>query len=433
MGRNTAYLQGLGGIGQTSLGDSANLDAFSRLRVSEPYTQFESTFQYAPSTFANQQQWESALSGTGAIAPVPLQSSVRLTTGGTASGASAIAQTKQHFLYQPGKSRLVLMTFACGAATTNSSFEIGYSSDNNGVLFQRISDASTTLNYITLRTKTSGVVVEDQVPQSDWNLDKMDGTGPSLHNLDFTKTQILVIDLQFLGVGRVRIGFDVDGVIHYAHQFLNANVQTVVYMESGSRPLRCRVWNTGISSGTLTADFICTSVVSEGGFDTSGQFQFAADNNITGIATSTALRPIVSIRPKALFNSTTYHGHIIPLLSSILVTSQIHEWSIIRNCTLTTGGGAATWADVNTTYSATEVCVNANNTITDGIIIASGYAAAGGSGSNAFTGSGGALAFSFNPLVLTSLNATQETLTLATRTVTSTGVAYGSITWAERY
>jgi hypothetical protein len=66
-----------------------------------------------------------------------------------------------------------------------------------------------------------GGVDNEIVPQSQWNVDRLDGTGPSKVNIDFTKSQIFVTDYQWLGVGRVRFGFYAYGKIHYCHQILN--------------------------------------------------------------------------------------------------------------------------------------------------------------------------------------------------------------------
>jgi len=412
-----------------SFSDSASLDAFQRLRTSSPFTQFDWTNQYSPATAANQQQWDVAVVGSGAVNVQANKCLVRLTTGGTTSTWAATYQTKHHLIYQPGKSRFVAMTFVLGATATNSTFEIGYAGVNDGILFQRVTGASTTTNYITRRTFTSGSIVDNQVAQSSWNLDKLDGTGASGRTISFLTTNILIIDLQFLGVGRVRVGFDIDGEVFYAHEFLNANVLTLPYMSTGSLPLRAKVINTGTSAGTLTADFICATVISEGGIEGSRANQFSASNGIVQITTGTSLLPIISIRPATTFNSNTFRGHILPVSSECIVGTNTHEYQIIHNATL---GGGTSWAAVDSTYSAAEVDI-ASTTISGGIVVDRGYITAGGLGASAFRTVGDANLFSDSPLTYTSLNNTQETLTLAARTQTGAGVALASFTWQERY
>lgn len=400
--------------------DSANLDAFSRLRISDPLTQLDWTNQYAPASYADQQIWDVATSG-GSVTARNSESAIRLSTGGTADGNHATVQTKQAILYQPGKSRLVFMTFAMGTAVTNGVAEIGYGNADDGIFLQR---SGTALNIIR-RTSSSGSVVDNIVAQADWNCDPMDGTGESKIDLDFTKTQILVIDLQFLGVGRVRVGFDVDGKIVYAQEFRNANNLSTVYMSSGSLPLRIRVENDGTATGTLTLDSICVSVISEGGYESASFPQFGASNEVTGVATSTTLLPLLSLRPKTAFNTGRWCGHIVPQSYGLAVESRIHEYQLIKNATLST---SASFVDVNSTFSAAQVDVGSTS-VTGGIIVDCGYLSAGGN----VRGTGLAEIFSRLPIVYTSLNDVQETLTLATRTVTATGNAYGNITWQEQF
>jgi hypothetical protein len=59
---------------------------------------------------------------------------------------------------------------------------------------------------------------ETVVPQTNWNIDKLDGTGISGITLDISKAQILWMDIEWLGLGTVRIGFVINGnlftVIH---------------------------------------------------------------------------------------------------------------------------------------------------------------------------------------------------------------------------
>jgi hypothetical protein len=78
-----------------------------------------------------------------------------------------------------------------------------------------------------------------KIPQSQWNLDKMDGTGPSGYTLDLTKMQMFYIDYSWYGAGYVRWGFRAaDGTVTYCHKLQNNNVNTEAYMRSGNLPAR---------------------------------------------------------------------------------------------------------------------------------------------------------------------------------------------------
>ncbi len=78
-----------------------------------------------------------------------------------------------------------------------------------------------------------------RVPQSQWNQDRCDGTGPSGYNLDPAKMQMAYIDYTWYGAGHIRFGFrGVNGEIVYCHRMPNNNVNTSAYMRSGNLPAR---------------------------------------------------------------------------------------------------------------------------------------------------------------------------------------------------
>lgn len=81
--------------------------------------------------------------------------------------------------------------------------------------------------------------VDTKVPQSSWNLDKMDGKGQSKFAIDFTRMQMFYIDYSWYGAGYIRWGFrGTDGVVTYCHKMVNNNVNFEAYMRSGNLPAR---------------------------------------------------------------------------------------------------------------------------------------------------------------------------------------------------
>ena len=81
--------------------------------------------------------------------------------------------------------------------------------------------------------------VDTKIPQSSWNLDKLDGTGPSKYVLDISKMQMFFIDYSWYGAGFVRWGFrTTDGNVTYCHKLQNNNVNYEAYMRSGNLPGR---------------------------------------------------------------------------------------------------------------------------------------------------------------------------------------------------
>ncbi len=402
--------------------DSVHLDAFGRLRVSEPAPLFDNTFDVGVNTFL----WETSVTN-GSVTHVANNCAARLSTGGTTSGNKAYLQTRQYFRYQPGRSLNVETTFVMGAVQTNSSARIGYFDASNGIFLERTKDATTTTINIVRRTNVTGTPTDNAVAQASWNVDPMTGSGPSGKTLDLTKANILFIQLQFLGVGRVQVGFVIDGIPYVAHQFLNANNLSTVYMSSGCQPVRGEVINNGTSGGTLTMDMFCTSVSSGGlGAD---KLQYSRSNLNTAISTTTTVKPLISIRAATLLGGTTgggavtNRGHIKPVSAVALVSGQIHYYQIILNGTLTnpswTVNGALSIADYDVSSTA----------ISGGTILETGFIPASASVRATDTVD----LLKALPLVYTGLGSAQDILSICAATVTGTGTAYGALTWNEEF
>lgn len=353
-----------------SYGNTALNDAFGRIRVSNPHYVFESQSQYDAQPLI----FNTVTSGGGSSsAHLPNESAVNMTVG-TGATDYVIRQSKQYLRYQPGKSQMILMTGTMGAAVANVAKRIGYFDNNNGLFFQQTSSALSVVR----RSYTGGSVSDTPVNQASWNIDAMDGNGPSGIELDMTKSQIFIIDLEWLGVGRVRFGFVVDGTIYYCHELLNTNVLPTVYMTTANLPVRYEIANTAVSAGA-SMKAICCSVSSEGGYDKFG-FPFSVGRGAS-YASVTTRRPILSIKPRLTFNSITNRMDFD--ITGIEVVSSVYTsyFEVVLNGTLTN----ASFNNVDTTYSGMQFDTAATE-ISGGIVLACGYAVAGGPGANATGG-----------------------------------------------
>jgi hypothetical protein len=337
----------------------SNLDAFGRLRVSSPFTIFDSQSRFAPDIHY------SYVTGTGGTTSYNTnQSSVSLNTT-TSSGSTAVAQTFRVFPYQPGKSMLIYQTFVMGAAKTNLTQRVGLFSAYNGVYLEQGPNGVT----FVIRTYTGGSVDNSRyVAQANWNGDKLNGTGPSGLTLDLTKTQILFFDVEWLGVGNVRCGFIINGEYILCHTFQNANepTSTKVYMQTATLPLRYEITNTGATASSSTLTMICATVISEGGYDQVSAPQIArpTENGVT-IANNTGLTftPLVSIR----INSSYFGAVIIPSIVNFIATAQgSYEVVLVRNATLTGAtfaAGAISNGMVDVDTAATACTATADNIV----------------------------------------------------------------------
>lgn len=210
-------------------------DAFGRQRISQPLTLFDSSHRYQDNDL-----WATA-TGVSSDATFDANEGLVKLNVPTTSGAYVKRETKQVFSYQPGKSLLVMSTFVMDTAKTNLRQRVGYFNDDNGLYFQ----ISGTVTSFVERSSVTGSVVETIVPQADWSQDKLDGKGPSGLTLDPTKAQILWMDVEWLGLGTVRMGFVIDGKLVHCHSFHHANRVTSTYITTASLPLRYEIEKRG--------------------------------------------------------------------------------------------------------------------------------------------------------------------------------------------
>jgi hypothetical protein len=232
-------------------------DAFGRLRVSNPLTIFDSKNIMSKNTL-----FDEALTAGGTATYTANKSTVNLNVT-EVSGDKTIRQSKRVMSYQPGKSLLIFNTFVMNTLTANLKQKVGLFDVNNGIFFY----ADGTALKIVRRTYTSGSPVDTEISQSSWNGDKLDGTGASGFTLDPAKSNILFIDIEWLGVGSVRVGFVINGQLITAHTFNNANSLTTVYMQTANLPIRYEIETADtLAAGTYTLQQICSSCISEGGY-----------------------------------------------------------------------------------------------------------------------------------------------------------------------
>jgi hypothetical protein len=324
-----------------SIKDSANLDAFSRLRISNPLTLFSSQFTYT----LNPLLFEQITNGSGAtIAHNTANRNALMTFSSTPTGGKAYMQTYEYLPYQPSKSQLTFVTFNMNGGVASTLKFAGLSDGTNGFEFQL---NGTTKQFVIYSGSSNG---NQTIVQSSWNLDKLDGTGPSGLTLDVTKTQILIIDFQALYVGRVRMGFDIDGQIIYAHEFLHANQLIYPYIQTANLPVRCGMTCTGTVSTTM--NFICCAVVSEGGTEDANLFGYSFQQASATIGVlDTQFTHLISIRPKTTFNGITNRMRIAYIDCEIFNNgNQPVYWQLVVGQAIT----SPTWTDINTTYSGTE-------------------------------------------------------------------------------
>jgi len=417
------------GTQSVSSTDTFSIDAFGRWRVSNPVTLFDSkqTVDNGPLF------WDEEIVNNGGSTTAThstADASTTMTVDST-SGDRIIRQTKMRFNYQPGKSQQILCTFVLGDAVASTTKRIGYFNTSTSAPYTANIDGI----YLEQDGSTQNIVqakngTDTSIAQSSWNIDPMDGTGPSGQTIDWTKAQIFIIDFEWLGVGRVRTGFVIDGVIYYAHQFLNANSVTSVYMSDSNHSLRYEIRSTG---GTASMQHICSSVASEGGSQALGTlFYTSTAGTHVDCNTENTIYAIVGIRLKTTHLSTTIR--LLNMAMQVQTAGEFGEWMLIYNPTV---AGTFTYSDI--TNSAIQKATGATaNTVTGGLFMSGGYIESGGGGGGGGGGGnpvgGSASAELNNALRLGSqIDGTRDEIVLCFRPIAgSTNVDIeGAVFWRE--
>lgn len=360
---NPIFVQG---TADTSFFDPTQSDAFGRLRVSNPFTLYDASHKYQDNSKSS-----AYTSGTASITHDADSSTIALTIG-TANGDSIVRETNRVFAYQPGKSLQIMTTFCMSSDKTNLRQRRGYFDVNNGLYLERSNGTA----YFVLRSSSvNGTPVERKVAQGNWS----ENTFPQL---DLDRVQILWFDIEWLGVGSVRCGFVYDGAFIHCHTFHNANTEvstgvplTTTYMGTGCLPLRTEITNIGTTVSSSTYREICSTIISEGGFELRGRPTSVGHllNNPVTLGTTNTLYPILSIRLKAGRDGAI----VLPKNFSLApLTSANYMWAIIQG--VSSGG---TWVsagnDSSVEYNLTATSITSTQSVYEqGYILATNQSVA---------------------------------------------------------
>jgi hypothetical protein len=340
-----------------------SVDAFGRARMSTPLTLFDSSHRYRDNGL-----WATANNANTTVAFSQNEGLINLSVSAAAND-QIIRETTKVFSYQPGKSLQVMSTFVMANAQTNLVQKVGYYGANNGIYLEQ----SNNNVYFVERSYSTGTLVENKIAQADWNIDTLLGavdSSPSQKTLDLTKAQIFFSDIEWLGLGSVRCGFVIDGQLIHCHSFHHANYITSTYMTTASLPLRYEIKNIGPTGNNSTLKQVCSTVISEGGYELRGAQQAVGHliNAPRDLPSGNTEYPVLSLRLKSDRNDAV----VIPTAISLLGIGNNSRflWKLINNPTL----GNTSWQSAGID-SAVEYDMSAN-TISGGRTVAQGYFAA---------------------------------------------------------
>ncbi len=339
-------------------GKAAN-DVFGRARVNIPRIITSLHFAQSSHDFL----MNSSTTGGATITHTPASSSITLSCG-TASGDTAIRQTKRYVKYNAGIGYIFTFAANLGAKKTNVRKRVGIFDSLNGAFFEQ--DGSNL--KVVVRTSQSGSAVDTAVNQSSWNLDKLDGTGASGLTLDETKHQLWVIDHIWHGAGPVRFGVHIGGKLIYVHQVLSGNTLTIPFMRTPVLPLRLEIENTGTAASSTSITAVCVTATAENGStDVVPSYSFHVSNGLTSKSVSGTYIPLLSIRPKLLLNSIINRTPVVPDNFDIFTSAAYLNYRLVLNPTLT----GSSFSSVND-FSAVEYDTSAT-AYSGGTVISNGY------------------------------------------------------------
>lgn len=390
------------------------VDAFGRARTSSPLTLFDSSHRYRDNGL-----WATTTAVGGNTSFSLFEGCISLNVTADAD-SEVVRETYKVFAYQPGKSLQILNTFVFNPAKANLRQRVGYYGAQNGIYVEL--DGSV-LNFVK-RTYISGTVQEVRVAQTSWNMDALNGAGPSQLTLDISKAQIFWMDIEWLGLGSVRCGFVINGKFIHCHTFNHANLITSPYMTTACLPLRYEIKNTAAAGTPSTLKQVCSTVISEGGY----QLQGAQNTVGTPITTAYALSatpgtysPIVSIRLKADALDA------IAILSGISLmgvgNGKNYAWRITSGSTITTGAWTSAGTDSAVEYTTSGTATSG------GKVLFSGYLNSSNQGSPTVDIPKDSL-FKFQ-LERNGLTTTPSALTLEVAAATASETVFGSMIWEE--
>jgi hypothetical protein len=326
----------------------------------------------------------------------------------------------------PGKSQAILSSFVFGAAEPGVIKRTGYFDDYNGIFVEQ--DQTGSLQFV-IRSSTNGTgsIQEQRVKQENWNVNTLLG-GDAI--LDITKSQLFFTDFQWLGIGRVRCGFVINGVTVLCHVFDHSNKTDVVYMSNPNLPIRCEIRNTTTATGSM--EQICGTVFSEGGYAESGITYGASSPSLRRI-TSGSTMPVLAVRLKNTYNGLPNRAFVRLEDVSVFSEDQTVKYRVLR---LDSGSiSSGTWISVDS-GSVVEYNISATS-FTGGHEFLNGFVAAGGTGQGNASSGIGQRAGSINKInyIAQNFESTDSdlyALVVTNMTSTDTDVAAGMV-WKEVY
>ena len=368
------------------------------------------TYQYNKDT----DLWDEQLTGTASSVVDTYYGMIKMTVDGQA-GDQVIRQTRRVIRYIPGRQNEVSMSVVFGQPELGIRRRFGVFDELNGAYFEDGGDGT---YYCVIRRNTPTGVVETRVAREDWNVDRLDGTGPSGITASPLAIQLMVIEYEWYGAGQVEFKFVINNNAYAVHQFNHANIIAQLWSAPAFLPVRAEITNVSGAAGTHTFYTGSTSIMAEGEVGPLGVDSNAA-TPITGraLATANTFYPVLSIRLK----SDRLNGVVLPnnFQAATLDNTTIF-YRLVLNPVLTD----PVWQSVNAEgYVEYDVSAKAQ---TNGRILNTGFLGTYQQGVVVPIAGKGT-----NQLGRNNLGTTSDILTIEIASTGANKAAFASINWVE--
>ena len=359
--------------------DTGILDGMGRMRTTTPVTIFEFKHLYDKTSLF----WAQTAVGNSFVGFTGSGDS-SLTLSAASNGAYAIKQTTQIFKYKPAKSQLCIFTGilnpVSNAIKRTGLFTSSQSAPFNpscGLYFETQTDSPSSIAVV--QNNSGNLVPTVSALRHNWNIDKLDGTGISGKSLNLSSANIFVIDFVWLGVGRTRYGFMIDGHLYYCHEILNAGNVAGAFMLTPNLPFRTELRQTG--NGTSNSKLICGSIMTEDGSSFEG-YTSTVSTPSAGLSISpNDRRAILGLRTKTNRINTvnqllTISVAVIPDTAGNNPNGGLCKYEVLLNpYTTTRGVTGGNWTDSSSDGNCQYW--SGNNAAQNGITLISGYTSTG--------------------------------------------------------
>lgn len=393
---------------RTSLSD-VDKTSTKRIKTSSKNIVFSNTFQFSKQPDV----WEESLTADATSVNDVNQSSVVMTVSAT-PGSKVVRQTKSVMHYVPGRSAEFNMVSTNVSVGAGHRARIGVFDEKNGVFFERGVEGDL---WVVVRSNVTGTPVDTRVRRTDFNIDKLDGTGPSgiVNKLGTIRT--LHIEYEWYGAGDVEFAFIINGVKHPLHRFTFSNVINTSWCSTPFNPIRVELENVSANTPGVLEQYSTS-------YSLEGEMRSIGIPKITGIPLPGVtvpdvfvFRPVLSLRLKPTqLNAVAF----IEEIQGFTTSNTFMVFRLVRNATI----NATTWTDHQTNESAVQVNTNAT-TYSGGTVIALGVVPLGGVPYILDQGNG------IFQIGRNTLGTASDVYTLLFATATNNATALGTIRWRE--